>query len=62
MHMADGRSLSVPHREFMAISPAGRTVVVYQPDGSFEIVDLLLVTDFEVGLPPRNARKRGSRG
>ena len=29
---------------------------------SFDIVDLLLVTDLKVGLPPRNGRKRGSRG
>ncbi len=62
MHMADGRSLPVVHREFLAMSPSGRTVVVYQPDESFDIVDLLLVTDLKVGLPPRNGRKRGSRG
>ncbi len=62
MHLADGRNLAVAHREFLAMSPVGRTLVVYQPDGSFDIVDLLLVTDLEVGLPPRSGRKRGSRG
>ncbi len=47
MHLADGRSIRVHHREFMASAPNSRTAVVYQPDGSFNIVDLLLVTDLE---------------
>jgi len=48
IHMADGRKIRVPHPEFMATAPAARTVVVYHPDGSFEIVDLLLVTALRV--------------
>ena len=48
IHMADGREIPVKHREFMATAPSGRTVVVYEPDDSFNIVDLLLVTSFEV--------------
>jgi hypothetical protein len=47
LHLADGRQILVVHREFIAFSPSGRTVVVYQPDESFNIVDLLLVTDLE---------------
>ena len=62
MHMADGRNLPVVHREFLVLSPSGRTVIVYQPDESFNIVDLLLVTDLELGLPPGLRRKRRSRG
>ncbi len=48
IHLADGRSIDVPHREFMATSPTGRTVVVMQPDERMNIVHLLLVTDIEV--------------
>jgi len=48
LHLADGRGIPVRHREFMAAAPSGRTVIVYQPDDSFNIVDLLLVTDIEV--------------
>lgn len=48
LHLADGRSVPVRHREFMARSPAGRTVIVYQPDESHEIIDLLLVTSIAV--------------
>jgi len=48
MHMADGRQISVFHRDFIMSSPSGRTVIVYQPDESFNIIDLLLVTDLEL--------------
>ncbi len=61
IHMADGRKVPVLHREFLAISPSGRTVHVYQPDDSLNIVDLLLVTDLEVrrnGPSPRGDKRR----
>ena len=48
MHLADGQQLRVPHREFLSHSPTGRTVVVFEPDESFSVVDLLLVTRLEV--------------
>lgn len=48
IHLADGRGIKVMHREFLALGPGGRTVLVYQPDESFNIVDLQLVTDLEV--------------
>src|SRR4051812_40495113 len=41
IHLADGREIPVHHREFLALGPGGRTVLVYQPDESFNIVDLL---------------------
>ena len=49
IHLADGRSIPVRHRDFIMPAPSGRTVIVYQPDDSFNIVDLLLVTDLKVG-------------
>jgi hypothetical protein len=54
LHLADGREIPVKHRDFVAISPSGRTIMVYQPDDSFNIIDLLLVTDIEV----KNGRRR----
>ncbi len=48
IHLAEGRDLTVHHREFIALGPGGRTALLYQPDESFNIVDLLLVTDIEV--------------
>ncbi|MCH7752192.1 MAG: hypothetical protein IH898_08575 [Planctomycetes bacterium] len=48
LHLADGRKLDVPHRDFLSHSPAGRTVIVYGEDDSFSIVDLLLITRIDV--------------
>jgi hypothetical protein len=48
IHLADGRTLTVPHRDFVSQSPGGRTIIVYQSDESFSVVDLYLVTELEV--------------
>jgi hypothetical protein len=48
VHLADGRSIPVRHQEFAMLAPNGRTAVVYQPDSTFEIIDLLLVTSLAV--------------
>ncbi len=48
VHVADGRAISVRHQEFAMLSPSGRTVIVYQPDDSFDVIDLLLVTTLRV--------------
>lgn len=48
IHLADGRSVRVPHRDYLAMSPGGRTVIVYQADEAFSILDLLLVTELAV--------------
>jgi hypothetical protein len=63
LHLADGRELPVLSREFMAFSPSGRTIIIYQPDESFNVIDLLLVTDLEFGIPwgPRGKKQRSSK-
>jgi hypothetical protein len=50
IHLADGRTLAVPHRDFVSQSPGGRTIIVYQSgtEEAFSIVDLYLVTELEV--------------
>jgi hypothetical protein len=48
LHLANGRHFHVPHPEFLAHSPSGRTAILYHPDESFSIIDLLLVTELEV--------------
>jgi hypothetical protein len=45
LHLADGREIAVPHREFLYLFPSGRSVLVAQSDESFNIIDSLLVTD-----------------
>jgi hypothetical protein len=51
IHLADGRSLLVPHRDFVSLSPGGRIIIVYRGDDSCSIVDLFLVTELEVQAP-----------
>ncbi len=56
IRLADGRGIPVVHREYIVTTPSGRTVVVDQPDDSFNIIDLLLVTDLEFKPVPASAR------
>ena len=51
IHLADRRTLAVPHRDFVSQSPGGRTIIVYRSDEAFSIVDLYLVTELEVQAP-----------
>ncbi|HEV3448737.1 MAG TPA: hypothetical protein VG099_29135 [Gemmataceae bacterium] len=51
LHLADGRALTAPHRDFVSQSPGGRTIIVYRSDEAFSVVDLYLVTELEVQAP-----------
>jgi len=62
IHLADGRNVPVRRPEFLSRSPSGRSIVVYQSDESFNVIDLLLVTDLEISSNGhRKARGRGRR-
>ncbi len=58
IHLADGRHRDVRHRDFVARDPGGRFAAVFEPDGRFELIDLMLVTSFEV---LRNGTRRGRK-
>lgn len=51
LHMADGRAFRVPHRDYLSLSPGGRTVIVYQSDEAFSILDLFLTTELAMEPP-----------
>jgi hypothetical protein len=61
IHLADGRRIPVQRREFISLAPSGRTVYVSQPDDTFNIIDLLLVTYLEL-KKGRNGAHRRRRG
>jgi hypothetical protein len=48
IRMADGRTFEVSHPDFLAQSPSGRTVIVFQPDETYSVLDLLLMTELQV--------------
>jgi hypothetical protein len=49
IRMADGRALDVAHPDFIALSPTGRTVIVFQQDENYSVLDLLLMSELQVG-------------
>jgi hypothetical protein len=53
----DGREFRVSHPEVLAVSPAGRTIVIMTAGGAHEVIDLLLVTSLRVG----DGQARGPR-
>jgi len=61
IHLADGRDLPVAHPEFVLLSPSGRSLVLYQQDESFNVVDLLLATDLEVSSNGHGKRRGRTR-
>jgi hypothetical protein len=47
IRMADGRAFDVAHRDFVAMSPTGRTAIVYQDNENFSVLDLLLMSELQ---------------
>jgi hypothetical protein len=48
IRMADGRAFKVLHPDFVAKSPTGRTVIVFQADEDYSVLDLLRMTELQV--------------
>ena len=59
--LADGRHIPIQHQEFAMLSPTGRTLIVYQEDDSFQVVDLMLATGLEVNGAGGRRRPRRHR-
>ena len=58
IYLADGRVISVPHREFIYVPPkTDRTFAVADNHGVIETFDLLMV----VSLKPMNGKSGGGR-
>jgi hypothetical protein len=55
IHMADGRTFTIKHPDYLFIMPPGRTVIVVDYDGSFSILDLLLATELRVSSAQANS-------
>jgi hypothetical protein len=57
IRLADGRSLPVPHRDFVALTP--RRVIVGAEDDSWSIVEPLLIVSLD-SMPTKNKGGNGA--
>jgi hypothetical protein len=59
LRLTDGRSLLVPHPDFVAI--AGLSVIVTSPqqDGSYSLIDVSLIVSLEYEAKPAGTKKNG---
>ena len=60
MRLADGRSLRIPHPEFVAVHP--RRVIVIAEDASWSVVEPLMVVSLDydgTSVPPHGAEEPG---
>jgi hypothetical protein len=58
IRLADGRSLSVPHPDFVAVTP--RRVIVGAEDDSWSVVEPLLIVSLD--YDPPKAKSGNGRG
>ncbi len=56
--VADGSRLHVPHPEFLAHPNRGRTLVLFNKSGAFNVIDLLMVTRLEVSANGKSQWRR----
>ena len=48
VRLADGSEIQLQNQDYVALHPAGKTFVIFEPDGGYRIVDIPLVTDLSV--------------
>ena len=48
VRLADGSQIQIESQDFVALHPAGKTFVIFEPDGGYRIVDIPLVADLSV--------------
>ena len=55
IQMANGKSVTVQHSDFVFCPPGTSDIVVYDPQGGYQFIDLDLVTTLKV-LPKSKSR------
>jgi len=55
IRLADGRAIKIPHPEYIAVHPTGRTAHVFDNKGGHEVIDIMLTVSLEV--PARLGKK-----
>lgn len=52
LRTADGKIVEVSHSEFAILSPTGGTLIVFNRDDTYEVLDVLLISALEGSRPP----------
>jgi hypothetical protein len=55
VELGSGKRVPVKHADYVSLSPAGRTLIVYDDDDGMEILDVFLITSIDV--KPTSTRK-----
>jgi hypothetical protein len=55
LRTGDGRRIAVLNRDFILISPPQSHVFVFQPDGSYQVLDIHLIIGVEFGPPEQTS-------
>jgi hypothetical protein len=61
IRMVSGETYSVPHSEFLSVSPKGSFVIVYGPDETPHHLSALLIERVSPVNDHRKRKKRGNR-
>ena len=61
LHFPDGRTVTVPHPEFISVSPVNRAACVWDEHGVGHMIDLTLVSDLEFVPGSAATKPRASR-
>ena len=48
VRVADQRSYTIPHPEFVSIGPQNRTLVIWHEDGGGSFLDMLMITGIDL--------------
>ena len=56
IELANGKRVFVKHPDFAFLSPAGRTVIVYESEERMEMIDVFLITN--LSFEKTKARKK----
>ncbi len=48
VYLPGGRGFNIPHTDFAALSPTGRTLIVFRRDDAFDILGVPLITRIQV--------------
>lgn len=58
LYLADGRSVTIPHLDYVFFPPVGTTIIVWTRQGNMRLLEASLITEVEV-TPPAAKSKGG---